>query len=188
MKKLATLTGSLFQRHYRVYYRASIGQFNTPKLLTTYSNPSFKQQQPVFKQLHSTFSFHRRNMGDEVKKAQEASPNDEDTIFGKILRKEIPTNFIYEDDQCVAFNDINPCGPKHFLVIPRKRIIQLSKAEDDDEQLLGHLMLVARKVAKQEGLDKGFRIVINDGPQGCQSVYHLHIHVIGGRQLSWPPG
>ncbi|XP_074605366.1 histidine triad nucleotide binding protein 1 [Brevipalpus obovatus] len=128
-----------------------------------------------------------RTMGDEVKKAQEASPDANDTIFGKILRGEIPCKFIYEDDQCVAFDDISPVAPKHFLVIPRRRISQLSKAEDSDEQILGHLMLVARKLAKQEGLDKGFRIVINDGPQGCQSVYHLHLHVIGGKQLGWPP-
>jgi len=75
-----------------------------------------------------------------------------------------------------------------MLVIPRKPIPQLSKAEDEDEALLGHLLLVARKVAKQVGLDKGFRIVINDGKEGCQSVYHLHIHVLGGRTMTWPPG
>ncbi|KAI1285922.1 Histidine triad nucleotide-binding protein 1 [Halotydeus destructor] len=127
-------------------------------------------------------------MSTEVDKAQVASPEG-DTIFGKILRGEIPTKFIYEDDQCVAFDDISPTAPVHFLVIPRKTISQLSKAEDNDEQLLGHLMVVARKVAKEvKGLDDGFRLVINDGRQGCQSVYHLHLHVIGGRQLGWPPG
>lgn len=76
----------------------------------------------------------------------------------------------------------------HFLVIPRKPIPQLSRAEDGDEALLGHLMIVARKVAKQEGLDRGFRLVINDGQHGAQSVYHLHLHVLGGRQMQWPPG
>lgn len=85
-------------------------------------------------------------------------------------------------------NDLNPQAPVHMLVIPRKPIPQLSKAEDEDEALLGHLLLVARKVAKQVGLDKGFRIVINDGKEGCQSVYHLHIHVLGGRTMTWPPG
>ncbi|XP_074037125.1 histidine triad nucleotide binding protein 1 [Leptinotarsa decemlineata] len=111
-----------------------------------------------------------------------------DTIFGKILKKEIPCNFIYEDDLCVAFDDINPQAPVHFLVIPRKYISQLSKAEDSDEALLGHLLLVARKIAQKRNLKNGFRIVINDGPIGAQSVYHLHVHVLSGRQMQWPPG
>ncbi|XP_031832352.1 histidine triad nucleotide binding protein 1 [Nomia melanderi] len=128
-----------------------------------------------------------RKMATEVEKAQTAAPSG-DTIFGKILRKEIPCNFIYEDDKCVAFQDINGQAPVHFLVIPRKPIPQLSKAEDEDEALLGHLMIVARKVAKEQGLNDGFRLVINDGKQGAQSVYHLHLHVLGGRQMQWPPG
>ncbi|XP_028028740.1 histidine triad nucleotide-binding protein 1-like [Bombyx mandarina] len=124
----------------------------------------------------------------EVKLAQTAAPGG-DTIFGKILRKEIPANFIYEDEQCVAFNDVNPQAPTHVLVIPRKPIPQLSLADDTDEQLLGHLLIVARKVAAQLGLDKtGFRLVVNDGKNGAQSVYHLHIHILGGRQMQWPPG
>lgn len=90
--------------------------------------------------------------------------------------------------QCVAFDDINPQAPVHFLVIPRKPITQLSKAEDSDEALLGHLLIVARRIAKERKLDNGFRIVINDGPVGAQSVYHLHIHVLSGRQMQWPPG
>ncbi|EFN86168.1 Histidine triad nucleotide-binding protein 1 [Harpegnathos saltator] len=126
-------------------------------------------------------------MATEVEKAQSAAPGG-DTIFGKILRKEIPCKFIYEDDKCVAFNDINPQAPVHFLVIPRKTIQQLSKADDEDQNLLGHLMIVARKVAKQEGLKNGFRLVVNDGKHGAQSVFHLHLHVLGGRQLQWPPG
>ncbi|XP_074096775.1 histidine triad nucleotide binding protein 1 [Cotesia typhae] len=126
-------------------------------------------------------------MASEVERAQSAAPS-EDTIFGKILRKEIPCKFIYEDDKCVAFHDINAQAPTHFLVIPRKPIPQLSKADDEDELLLGHLMNVARKVAKQEGLDQGFRLVVNDGQNGAQSVYHLHLHVLGGRQMQWPPG
>ncbi|XP_017893522.1 histidine triad nucleotide-binding protein 1 [Ceratina calcarata] len=128
-----------------------------------------------------------RKMATEVDKAQTAVAGG-DTIFGKILRKEIPCTFIYEDDKCVAFSDINAQAPVHFLVIPRKPIEQLSKAEDEDEALLGHLMIVARKVAKQQGLDNGFRLVINDGKNGAQSVYHLHLHVLGGRQMHWPPG
>ncbi|KAK7601005.1 hypothetical protein V9T40_008446 [Parthenolecanium corni] len=126
-------------------------------------------------------------MADEVAKAQEAKPS-EDTIFGKILRKEIPCKFIYEDDQCVAFHDVSPQAPVHFLVIPRKPISTLSQAEDSDELLLGHLMLVARKVAKDLGLENGFRLVVNNGRDGAQSVYHLHIHILGGRQMKWPPG
>jgi len=128
-----------------------------------------------------------RSMADEVSKAQQASPSG-DSIFGKILRGEIPAKFIYEDEKCVAFNDVNPTAPVHFLVIPRKAITQLSKADEEDTQLLGHLMFVASKVAKEQGLKEGFRLVINDGKHGCQSVYHLHLHVIGGRQLGWPPG
>ena len=90
--------------------------------------------------------------------------------------------------QCVAFDDINPVAKVHFLVIPRKPIVQLSKAEDEDEQLLGHLMVVGRKLCRERGLDQsGFRVVINDGKHGCQSVYHLHLHFIGGNQLGWPP-
>ena len=111
-----------------------------------------------------------------------------DTIFGKIARGEIPCKFIYEDDRCVAFHDLNPQAPTHFLVIPRKPIMQLSKAEETDEALLGHLLLTARKVANQLGLDQGFRIIINDGKNGGQTVYHLHLHVLGGRALGWPPG
>ncbi|CAL5227975.1 g11024 [Coccomyxa viridis] len=112
------------------------------------------------------------------------------TIFEKIISKDIPATIVYEDDTSLAFRDINPQAPVHFLVIPKQRgrLTQLSKGNEQDEQLVGHLMMIASKVAKQEGLDQGFRVVINDGPQGCQSVYHLHLHVLGGRQLTWPPG
>ncbi|CAO1330909.1 unnamed protein product [Diamesa hyperborea] len=126
-------------------------------------------------------------MSDEVAKAQSAQAS-EDTIFGKILRKEIPCDFIYEDDQCVAFHDVSPQAPVHYLVIPKKPISQLSKASDDDEKLLGHLMLAGKKVAEQLNLTDGFRVVINDGKLGAQSVYHLHLHFLSGRQLKWPPG
>ncbi|GBN48816.1 Histidine triad nucleotide-binding protein 1 [Araneus ventricosus] len=124
---------------------------------------------------------------DEMMKAKLATPGD-DTIFGKIVRGEIPTTFLYEDDKCVAFSDVNPQAPVHILVVPRKPIVQLSVAEDGDAELIGHLLLVAKKVAKEKGLNKGFRIVINDGPEGGQSVYHLHVHILGGRSLRWPPG
>lgn len=131
-------------------------------------------------------------MAEEIQKAQTAKGGG-DTIFGKIIRREIPTTFIYEDDQCVAFNDVSPQAPVHFLVVPKKPIAQLSTVDDSDEQLLGHLLMVAKKVAKEQGLSdtegaRGFRTVINDGPDGGQSVYHIHVHVMGGRQLGWPPG
>eukprot|EP01121_Diplochlamys_sp_Union-15-3_P013574 TRINITY_DN4234_c0_g1_i1.p1 TRINITY_DN4234_c0_g1~~TRINITY_DN4234_c0_g1_i1.p1 ORF type:complete len:136 (-),score=35.74 TRINITY_DN4234_c0_g1_i1:49-423(-) len=112
----------------------------------------------------------------------------QDTIFGKILRGDIPATKLYEDDRCIVIKDVNPQAPVHFLVIPREPITQLSKTEEKHEALLGHLLFVASKVAREQKLDEGFRVVINDGRHGCQSVYHLHIHVLGGRTLRWPPG
>ncbi|XP_022191516.2 histidine triad nucleotide-binding protein 1 [Nilaparvata lugens] len=129
----------------------------------------------------------RRSMADEVDKSQAAAPGG-DTIFGKILRKEIPCSFIYEDDKCVAFNDVSPQAPVHFLVIPRKPIDMLASATEEDSALLGHLLFTANKVAAKVGLADGYRVVINNGKDGAQSVYHLHIHVLGGRQMQWPPG
>ena len=124
----------------------------------------------------------------EVEKAQVAKAGG-DTIFGKIVRKEIPSDIIYEDDKCMAFRDVNPQAPVHFLVIPKKPITQLSTSDDNDAGLLGHLMCVLRKCAKQEGVDEtGYRVIINDGKNGAQSVYHLHLHCMGGRQMKWPPG
>ena len=113
------------------------------------------------------------------------------TFFDKLVKKEIPSTILYEDDKCMAFRDINPQGPVHFLVIPKNKdsLNRLSNAREDQKEILGHLMYTAQKVAHSEGLvPGGFRVVINDGPQGCQSVYHLHLHVIGGRQMEWPPG
>nr|CDJ93567.1 Histidine triad (HIT) protein domain containing protein [Haemonchus contortus] len=123
----------------------------------------------------------------EVEKAQTAVRGN-DTIFGKIIRKEIPAKIIYEDDDVLAFHDVSPQAPVHFLVIPKKRIAMLQEAEDSDQALLGKLMLTAAKVARDLGLEKGYRVVVNNGPDGCQSVFHLHLHVLGGRQLGWPPG
>lgn len=113
------------------------------------------------------------------------------TIFDKIIAKQIPATIIYEDEQCLAFKDINAQAPVHFLVIPKTkgRLSQLSKAEPDDKPLLGHLLWVAQHVAKAQGLEHGgFRININDGANGGQTVFHLHLHVMGGRQMGWPPG
>ncbi|XP_006626895.1 adenosine 5'-monophosphoramidase HINT1 isoform X2 [Lepisosteus oculatus] len=126
-------------------------------------------------------------MADETAKAQTAQPGG-DTIFGKIIRKEIPAKILYEDEQCIAFHDVAPQAPTHFLVVPKKPIPQLSKAEDSDAALLGHLMIVAKKCAADVGLTKGYRLVLNDGPDGGQEVFHLHIHVLGQRQMRWPPG
>ncbi|EDV25266.1 Histidine triad nucleotide-binding protein 1 [Trichoplax sp. H2] len=126
-------------------------------------------------------------MAEEVEKAQEA-PDTGDTIFGKILRREIPCDFLYEDDLCVAFKDVNPQAPVHFLVIPRKPIPCLEKACNEHTSLLGHLLIIANKVAQQLNVTNGYRVVINNGKDGAQSVYHLHIHVLGGRQMQWPPG
>lgn len=110
------------------------------------------------------------------------------TIFKKIIDKEIPAKIVYEDDRCLAFEDIAPQAPTHVLVIPKKEIPSLAHATAEDEALLGHLMLVAAKVAQDRGLDGGFRVVTNAGPDGGQTVDHLHLHVLGGRKLTWPPG
>ena len=111
------------------------------------------------------------------------------SIFQKIIDREIPADIVYEDDRALAFRDIDPKAPVHVLVIPKKPVRGISSAEDADRDLLGHLLLVARDVAKQEGLaESGYRIVTNNGRDGGQSVDHLHLHVLGGRQMTWPPG
>lgn len=111
-----------------------------------------------------------------------------ETIFSKIIRKEIPADIVYEDDLALAFRDIAPQAPVHILVIPKKPLIQLADAESDDHALMGHLLLTVKRVAKQEGLEKGYRVVINNGSDGGQTVDHLHLHILGGRQMEWPPG
>jgi histidine triad (HIT) family protein len=110
------------------------------------------------------------------------------TIFKRILDREIPADIIYEDDRCIAFRDVNPQAPVHVLVIPRKEIPSLAQAQEEDRDLLGHLLLVCRKLAGDLGLQNGFRTVINAGPDGGQSVDHLHVHLLGQRPLAWPPG
>ena len=111
------------------------------------------------------------------------------TIFGKILRGEIPSEKVYEDERALAFKDINPAAPVHILVIPKEHIVNLLDAEESHAELLGHLMLVAAKDAREQGLEEdGFRLVANNGAGAGQTVFHLHLHVIGGRDLSWPPG
>ena len=112
----------------------------------------------------------------------------DDTIYGKIARGEAEANIVYEDDQCLAFRDLYPAAPMHILVIPRKPIPRLCDSGEEDQSLLGHLMLVANKVAEEQGFGDQFRLVVNNGEGAGQSVFHLHLHVIGGRSLSWPPG
>jgi histidine triad (HIT) family protein len=107
-----------------------------------------------------------------------------DTIFGKIISGEIPSEFLYEDDLCVAINDINPQAPVHALVIPKKGIPRLVDAQDDDQALLGHLMLVAGKVATQLGVGDAFRLVVNNGEDVGMTIYHLHLHILAGSQFS----
>ncbi|MDE1171934.1 MAG: histidine triad nucleotide-binding protein [Verrucomicrobium sp.] len=111
------------------------------------------------------------------------------TIFGKILSGEIPATRIHEDDRCIAILDIDPKAPHHILILPRKPIPRLGEAKEEDAALLGHMLLVAGKIARDKGLDEsGFRLVINHGPDGGETVPHLHMHLLGGRALEWPPG
>ena len=110
-----------------------------------------------------------------------------DTIFGKIERGEASAEIVYEDDRALAFRDLNPAAPTHVLVIPRKPLDTLAAAREEDESLLGHLLLVASRVAKEAGLEN-FRVVINNGAGSGQTVFHLHVHVLGGRGFGWPPG
>ncbi len=113
----------------------------------------------------------------------------ENTIFGKIIRGEIHADIVYNDDLCIAFKDINPQAPHHILVIPKEQIIGVQAADVKHQQLLGHLLLRAADIARSEGIDEsGYRLVINAGGDGGQTVSHLHIHILGGRQMTWPPG
>ncbi|MAS02015.1 MAG: histidine triad nucleotide-binding protein [Gammaproteobacteria bacterium] len=111
-----------------------------------------------------------------------------DTIFQKIIDKELPADIIYEDELALVFKDINPVAPTHLLIIPKKQIEKVSDAEDQDKELLGHLLLVAGKVARDLGIDEAFRLVVNNGAGAQQTVFHLHIHLIAEREFTWPPG
>ena len=111
-----------------------------------------------------------------------------DTIFGKIIRGEIPARIVHDDERCLAFHDVAPQAPVHVLVIPKQPIPSLAATTADDRDLLGHLVLVATDLARSLGLADGYRLVVNCGPDGGQSVDHLHVHLLGGRRLGWPPG
>lgn len=111
------------------------------------------------------------------------------TLFEKIIAREVPATIVYEDESVLAFRDIKPQAPEHVLIIPKKPIPRIAEAKPEDQQLLGLLLLKAGEVARQLGLAKnGFRLVFNNGPHAGEAVPHLHCHIIGGRQLSWPPG
>lgn len=110
------------------------------------------------------------------------------TLFSKIIRREIPATIVFEDDLCFAIRDVNPQAPTHILIIPRKEIAGVSDATAEDQALLGHLMLAAGKIARDLGVDEAFRLVINNGADAGQSVFHLHLHLLAGRTMRWPPG
>ena len=109
-------------------------------------------------------------------------------IFCDIVQKKIPSKIAHEDEQAIAFHDITPQAPAHILVIPRRHLDHLDDAKEEHAQVLGHLLLVASRVAKEAGLSAGYRVVINRGADGGETVHHLHLHVLGGRGMAWPPG
>ncbi|HTD89474.1 MAG TPA: histidine triad nucleotide-binding protein [Burkholderiales bacterium] len=110
------------------------------------------------------------------------------TLFAKIIQREIPADIVYEDELCLAFRDVNPQAPTHVLLIPKKEIARLVDAKAEDAALLGHLVLTANKVAQQLGVGDAFRLVVNNGADAGQSVFHLHLHILAGRAFKWPPG
>ena len=113
----------------------------------------------------------------------------EKTIFKKIIDGEIPANIVYQDDLCLAFHDVSPQAPVHVLLIPKKEVVNVAGLQEEDQELAGHLLMTAAKVARELGIDQeGYRLVANCGSNGGQSVDHLHLHILGGRQLEWPPG
>lgn len=113
----------------------------------------------------------------------------EKTIFQKIADREIPAEIVYEDDRCLCFRDINPQAPVHLLLVPKELVVRIGEAEPGHTELLGHLFSRVRTVAEQEGFAaEGFRVVVNNGPNGGEEVPHLHIHILAGRKLTWPPG
>jgi histidine triad (HIT) family protein len=111
-----------------------------------------------------------------------------DTLFSKIINREIPADIVYEDDLCLAFRDVNPQAPVHILVIPKKPITKIADATETDQSVLGHLLLKASDIAKEQGVGDAFRLVFNNGTGAGQTVFHLHLHILAGREFSWPPG
>ena len=111
-----------------------------------------------------------------------------ETLFSKIINREIPADIVYEDDLCLAFRDIEPQAPVHILLIPKRPIVKISEATETDQSLLGHLLLKAGDIAKEQGHGDAFRLVLNNGNGAGQTVFHLHIHILAGRKFSWPVG
>ena len=111
-----------------------------------------------------------------------------DTLFAKIIDRQIPADIVYEDDLCLAFNDVNPQAPVHILLVPKKPLDMLSSAADDDQGLLGHMLLAVGKITRERKIDGAFRLVINNGKDSGQTVFHLHMHILAGRKFHWPPG
>ena len=111
-----------------------------------------------------------------------------DTLFSKIINREIPADIVYEDDLCLAFNDIAPQAPVHILLIPKKPIVKVADAEQEDQALLGHLLLKAGEIARDQGYGDAFRLVVNNGEAAGQTVFHLHMHILAGREFTWPAG
>jgi histidine triad (HIT) family protein len=112
----------------------------------------------------------------------------EDCLFCKIIKKEIPSTIVYEDEKVLAFSDVNPVAPVHILVVPKTHIKSLQEAQDNDKELIGHIIITCSKIAKDKGLKNGYRVVNNCGEEGGQTVGHIHFHLLGGRNLTWPPG
>ncbi|PIE44251.1 MAG: histidine triad nucleotide-binding protein [Gammaproteobacteria bacterium] len=111
-----------------------------------------------------------------------------DTLFSKIIKREIPADIVYEDEQCLAFRDINPQAPVHLLIIPKKAIATINDIEESDREIIGQLFIATKRIAKDQGFDKeGYRVVINCNDDGGQDVYHIHLHLLAGKPLGWPP-
>jgi histidine triad (HIT) family protein len=111
-----------------------------------------------------------------------------ETLFSKIINREIPADIVYEDELCLAFRDINPQAPVHILIIPKQPIVKVADATESDQPLLGHLLLKAGEIAREQGYADAFRLVINNGEEAGQTVFHLHIHILAGREFGWPAG
>jgi len=181
LKALVTVTATSFRSKGAYGFHAS----STRRLARHYTGAS--------KVVTTRSNISRSMSSDEVAAAKAAAEGHKDdgapTVFDNILSGKWSSDKVYEDDLCLAFRDINPQSPVHLLVIPKNRdgLTQLKNARDNQKDILGHLLYVAKSVGEKE-CPNGYRIVINDGEHGAQSVYHLHLHVMGGRQMSWPPG
>ncbi|XP_077244447.1 HISTIDINE TRIAD NUCLEOTIDE-BINDING 2 [Tasmannia lanceolata] len=172
----------------------SLRAFATAKISFGFSNDHHPRRIPKTFPFRTPRSIRRISASpNEEASAKAAAASSEcggPTIFDKIISKEIPSTIVYEDEKVLAFRDISPQAPVHVLIIPKLRdgLTQLDKAEPRHCEILGHLLYAAKIVAEKEGIQDGFRVVINNGPDACQSVYHLHLHILGGRQMKWPPG